>query len=92
MESNNLYKKIEQLENTTPKFKQELNDDQKTIIESCLNTLQKEIAEERSLLSHKAKLNPVNDEIKRNIDAISYNTINIRHIKIKLGIKTSTGQ
>ena len=90
--SSNLYKKIEDLENTKPKFKQELSEDQKKIIETSLDTIEKEIALERSVLSRKAKLNPDNDIIKRDIDAISYSTINIRHIKIKLGIKTSNSQ
>lgn len=84
--SNNLYKKIEIIEATTPNFGEELTEDQKKIVETALEVLQKEIAEQRRELSYKLKLNPMNDEHKRKIDAISYNTLNIRHLKIKLGI------
>jgi dephospho-CoA kinase len=92
IESNNLYKKIEALQKIEAAFGDELTEDQKKIVNSALGVIEKEIAKERSTLSYKAKLNPFNDDIKRSIDSISYNTLNIRHIRVKLGIKTSSVQ
>lgn len=90
--SNNLYVKIEELEKNKPLLGESLSKDQKTIINSTLEMLEKEIAEKRAYLSKKAKIKPENENIKKSIDEISYSTINIRHIKIKLGIKLSSDQ
>jgi len=91
-ESNNLYTKIEALQKIKPNLGDFFTEDQKKIVDSALGIIDKEMAKERNKLSHAVKLNPFNDTIKREIDSISYSTLNIRHIRIKLGIKTSLGQ
>jgi len=91
IKSNNLYKKIEALVKIKPSFGDELTDDQKRIVKSALDHIEKDLKLERKKLSYKAKINPFNEEVIKSIDAISYNTINIRHIKRKLGIKTGIG-
>lgn len=90
--SNNLYKKIESLTNADPKLGDSLDKDQKTIVRSVLDMIEKDLAHQRKEISHKLKLNPFHEGLKREIDVISYNTLSIQHLRIKLGIKTSLDQ
>lgn len=83
---NNLYTKIKDLESIESKFNDTLSEDQMKIIDSALGSIEKEIAESRKSLSYKLKIQPSNDSIKRDIDSISYNILNIKHIRTKLGI------